>query len=198
LSTELASLKAHEDWVAGATWTLQVTVSSTCTSNALLFGFSYEGGTHIISVAPNANGEVVTVVDQLNSRTADNFFQARSGCSASSSAVVTFSSVLMGPGDVRTALPTETPTSPPSREVIVSAATCAELGWTNAFSLGSTSVCGESDLGLGGCSGVRSFANALAFCEAPGARLCTVEELQNDEVDCQHYHFTRRVCFVSH
>jgi len=42
-------------------------------------------------------------------------------------------------------------------------------------------VCGESDLGLGGCSGVVTWPNAKNFCESAGARLCTVTELQADE-----------------
>jgi len=58
--------------------------------------------------------------------------------------------------------------------------TCAALGW-NADKYGSKSVCGESDLGLGGCSGVKSWDDAVDFCAAAGARLCTADELLDDE-----------------
>ena len=62
-----------------------------------------------------------------------------------------------------------------------SSKTCAQLGWSNAATYGSPLVCGETDLGLGGCSGVRTHAQAVAFCEAAGARLCSWEEVNNDE-----------------
>ena len=63
----------------------------------------------------------------------------------------------------------------------ISSATCADLGWTDAASYGSTAVCGESDLGLGGCSGEMSFVEAETFCTAIGARLCTLSEVESDE-----------------
>jgi hypothetical protein len=71
----LSPLLAHPDWAEGNSWTLQVTASSTCPSSTLVFGFSYDGGTHIISVPPLAQGFTVTVVDVLNSRASDAFFQ---------------------------------------------------------------------------------------------------------------------------
>jgi hypothetical protein len=57
---------------------------------------------------------------------------------------------------------------------------CQDLGW-NAQAYGSSNTCGESDFGLGGCSGLVPWANAEKFCAAAGARLCTVTELQADE-----------------
>jgi len=63
----------------------------------------------------------------------------------------------------------------------LSAKSCSEIGWDNAGDWGASGVCGESDSSLGGCSGDVTWADAKAFCEAAGARLCTVEELQDDE-----------------
>lgn len=77
-------------------------------------------------------------------------------------------------------VPVPAPTKAPTN-VLTSASTCDELGWNNADERGSTSVCGETDLGLGGCSGTKSHSEATAICEAAGARLCTVAELQADE-----------------
>ena len=61
------------------------------------------------------------------------------------------------------------------------AATCDELGWTNAERFGDPKVCGESNKNLGGCSGELTWADANMFCETAGARLCTLDELLNDE-----------------
>ena len=71
--------------------------------------------------------------------------------------------------------PSHEPTSP------VSFSSCDDLGWTNAADWGSTLVCGESDLGLGGCSGLLSWSEATSFCESAGARLCTAQELASKE-----------------
>ena len=62
----------------------------------------------------------------------------------------------------------------------VSSASCGQLGWDTA--LGSDDdVCGESDDGLGGCSGLLTWSCANRFCEIAGARLCTLVELLSDE-----------------
>ena len=59
---------------------------------------------------------------------------------------------------------------------------CTDLGWTNANTYGSSVVCGESDLSpLAGCSGFLSYGDATNFCLGAGARLCTVDEMSNDE-----------------
>ncbi|MCF7846946.1 MAG: FG-GAP-like repeat-containing protein [Candidatus Gracilibacteria bacterium] len=61
---------------------------------------------------------------------------------------------------------------------------CSEIGdFEN--SQGSAEVCGESDAAsLGGsCSGAVTYAEAVDFCEAAGARLCTLEEMSNQETD---------------
>jgi hypothetical protein len=63
----------------------------------------------------------------------------------------------------------------------ISAKSCGELGWSNANQFGSASVCGESDLNLGGCSRWGSWEDANTFCTDSGARLCTLSELMNDE-----------------
>jgi hypothetical protein len=63
----------------------------------------------------------------------------------------------------------------------VSAKSCGELGWSNARQFGSSTVCGESDDRLGGCSRWGSWEDANAFCAAGGARLCTLTELKDDE-----------------
>ena len=80
----------------------------------LFFGFAFDGGTHIIGIPANsaATGAVtLTVVDTLNARTADTFFQARSSCTG---AVVTFPDFKLAPGDVLTAFPTASPAPAPS------------------------------------------------------------------------------------
>jgi hypothetical protein len=66
-------------------------------------------------------------------------------------------------------------------QIEISSKSCSELKWTNAERFGSASVCGESLLGLGGCSAWLEWADANAFCKAGGARLCTSNELQSDE-----------------
>lgn len=81
-----------------------------------------------------------------------------------------------------TYIPTPLPTLAPTVYVSCSVSTCDELGWTNAETFGSASVCGESDKGLGGCSGYLDWSSARDFCQAGGARLCTLEELLDDEV----------------
>ena len=56
--------------------------------------------------------------------------------------------------------------------------TCDELSWFTG--LGSDLVCGMSRV-HGECNGDVTMAEALSLCVAVGARLCTVEELHNDE-----------------
>lgn len=63
----------------------------------------------------------------------------------------------------------------------VSISSCGDLGWTNAGSYGSTSVCGGSKDITGSCSGTVVWSAARTFCEDMGARLCTSAELLNDE-----------------
>ena len=57
---------------------------------------------------------------------------------------------------------------------------CGSLGW-NPEKFGNPEVCGESDTGLGGCSGFLGHDEAELFCEAGGARLCSLQELADDE-----------------
>ena len=59
----------------------------------------------------------------------------------------------------------------------MSSSSCDDLGWTNALTFGSTSVCGESALNLGGCSVESTWADAKEWCESSGARLCNIDEL---------------------
>eukprot|EP00466_Bigelowiella_natans_P002829 jgi/Bigna1/70270/fgenesh1_pg.11_\ len=56
---------------------------------------------------------------------------------------------------------------------------CRELGWTvSAFD---RTICGHSEIKTGGvCSGKVTFVKAKGACEALGARLCTVTELERD------------------
>jgi hypothetical protein len=73
--------------------------------------------------------------------------------------------------------------------VTVSMSTCTDLGWSNAAKFGDASVCGESDLNLGGCSSDVTQSEARAFCESAGARMCTADELLADETrgtGCKH------------
>ena len=72
-------------------------------------------------------------------------------------------------------------TCPYASAVSQSFSSCDDLGWTNAAAYGSSLVCGESDTGLGGCSGDLTWSCAVAFCESKGARLCSLSELQADE-----------------
>ncbi|MBR58259.1 MAG: hypothetical protein CMH54_09585, partial [Myxococcales bacterium] len=60
-------------------------------------------------------------------------------------------------------------------------AAAGDTGWSTDG--GSTVICGESDDGLGGCSGAVTFAEALAFCADGGARLCTQSELAAGEAE---------------
>ena len=69
---------------------------------------------------------------------------------------------------------------PPPRLLQVSVSTCEDLGW-DPITRGSTSVCGENSLGLGGCSGQLTWPEAKSFCESKGARLCSVVDYENDE-----------------
>jgi len=87
-----------------------------------------------------------------------------------------------------TMAPVPSPTPPPTFgptvatvPVSVSASYCEDLGWANAAAYGSSAVCGESDLNLGGCSGEVTWREAVAFCESGGARLCSSAEIQADE-----------------
>lgn len=71
-------------------------------------------------------------------------------------------------------------------ETTVSAKTCAELKKGKQFEaerFGSSTVCGGSKFNKEGgvCAEPSTFADAKAFCEAGGARLCTLDELHNDE-----------------
>mmetsp|Transcript_28210 Transcript_28210/g.36471 ORF Transcript_28210/g.36471 Transcript_28210/m.36471 type:complete len:618 (+) Transcript_28210:151-2004(+) len=73
-----------------------------------------------------------------------------------------------------------TPTPPTNELVDTSVKKCDELGWSNRY--GASSVCGTSQgVGLGRCSGAVSWDNADAFCKFAGGRLCTLNELQNNE-----------------
>jgi len=92
----------------------QITATSTCASNALSFGFSgfdEDDGTHIVEVlAPEGGQTTVQVVGTLNAAAALSNFEARSECT-SNDAIVTFSEVLLAPGDATTlARPTPKPT----------------------------------------------------------------------------------------
>jgi len=55
----------------------------------------------------------------------------------------------------------------------------AHGGWGDSD--GSPLVCAESEAGLGGCSGRVPLDRAEHFCEAAGARLCTADELSDNE-----------------
>lgn len=55
---------------------------------------------------------------------------------------------------------------------------CEDLGWT--IQGGSKAVCGYSKVNQGDC-GTGSYAEAEAMCASVGARLCSTEELSNDE-----------------
>ena len=66
----------------------------------------------------------------------------------------------------------------------VSTQSCGKLGWVEQY--GSVDVCAETD-GIPGSSAfgwgcqINDFNGALAACTGAGARLCTLDELHNDE-----------------
>ena len=65
---------------------------------------------------------------------------------------------------------------------VTSEKSCAELGWTGSEAFGSARVCGASDAyPLAGCTEFASWTAAREACEAPGARLCSLDELSFDE-----------------
>jgi hypothetical protein len=61
---------------------------------------------------------------------------------------------------------------------------CTELGWTNPEEFGNTAVCSQVADGANEvCSDRLSFADATAHCEDMGARICTVEEMRDGEME---------------
>jgi hypothetical protein len=78
--------------------------------------------------------------------------------------------------------PTPSPsiTSAPTSIATCSDKSCNELGWS-ASKYGSNQICGESDSGIGGCTGFVNWNDAKDTCQQSGARLCTVDELLDDE-----------------
>lgn len=69
--------------------------------------------------------------------------------------------------------------------VTCSESSCSDLGWTSngvGGTHGSNGICGESDDSpLSSCSGLLSFEEAVNTCEEVGARLCSLDEIVNDE-----------------
>lgn len=72
---------------------------------------------------------------------------------------------------------------------------CEDLGWHkgtyaspvygvgetgHTMSFGDNFVCANTKI-LGRCSGKKSFFEAAAFCESGGGRLCTADEVLNDD-----------------
>eukprot|EP00039_Didymoeca_costata_P020193 m.340411 g.340411 ORF g.340411 m.340411 type:complete len:924 (+) comp19286_c0_seq1:195-2966(+) len=58
---------------------------------------------------------------------------------------------------------------------LLSSSDCTALGWQSKGC-----ICGESDAWTGGCSGVKTHAEAVSFCSARGGRLCSKAELKTD------------------
>ena len=71
--------------------------------------------------------------------------------------------------------------SVPSVGTLCSASSCEDLGWTNAASFGSSTVCGETKAMSGTCPRQQSWDAAKALCQAAGARLCSASELEANE-----------------
>jgi hypothetical protein len=112
------------------------------------------------------------------------------------------------PSPQPTPQPTHVPTTPPSVEptmlndplpsaLACSTSTCADLGWlSRGANDGSSLVCGAptatscpqpdgastTSSACLGCSGLVDWAEARTYCETSGGRLCTAEEVLNDEV----------------
>lgn len=92
------------------------------------------------------------------------------------------------PTPVPTTVPTIEPTIVDGTSVIsCSASTCNDLGWLNKANLGSSLVCSSTasfscnDDDCLQCSGLVDWAEARTYCESIGARLCTMDELLDDE-----------------
>ena len=80
-----------------------------------------------------------------------------------------------------TYLPSEAPTHIPTVQLECSKKRCSELNWV-IDKFGTSAVCGASDEApLTGCSGKVTSEVAQTICQSVGARLCSVEELSNDE-----------------
>ena len=72
------------------------------------------------------------------------------------------------------------PSPAPTANIACSTARCSDLGWNRGLN---SDVCGESDgAPLSGCSGVMRWEVGRAFCQAVGARLCTVSELAEEHI----------------
>ena len=106
-----------------------------------------------------------------------------------------------GGGETPVASPVAAPVASPVASPVagpgISASSCDKLGWGNAASYGDSMICGESDLGLGGCSGDVSWAGAVFFCESIGARLCTEAELSDDEARATGCGYDRSLSWTS-
>lgn len=68
-----------------------------------------------------------------------------------------------------------------SDDTPASVSSCDDLGWDNAADYGEIDVCGESSVLYGKCTGKVTWDDAHSACSNSGARLCTQEELENDE-----------------
>jgi len=77
--------------------------------------------------------------------------------------------------------PSHPPTPVPSVVSLCSETTCEVLGWTNAPSYGSPTVCGETEAMTGTCPELQSWDDAKVLCQTAGARLCSSAELELDE-----------------
>ena len=142
----------------------------------------------VVSLASTTSTNSADFAASVGASLADPSFAAALGSALSTPVTVdtVLSSVrtrepTMEPSDAAVPAPTPLPSQMPSVSVVVSASSCDDLGWTNAALYGSSSVCGESDLNLGGCSGLLTWQAAVSFCESAGARLCTLEEIVNKE-----------------
>lgn len=80
--------------------------------------------------------------------------------------------------DVGDGTPVPAPTKAPT---VSSVSSCTDLGWTNAAARGDADVCGNSKDSTNTCSGKKKWAVANNWCENQGARLCTLDELLDDE-----------------
>mmetsp|Transcript_12518 Transcript_12518/g.22746 ORF Transcript_12518/g.22746 Transcript_12518/m.22746 type:complete len:519 (+) Transcript_12518:33-1589(+) len=75
------------------------------------------------------------------------------------------------------------PDPTPASDKVTSKKSCEELGWTGEITMkryGSPSICAKSDINGTGCSGKVSHHTAKEICEAHGARLCSIHELEYD------------------
>ena len=163
---------------------------------------------HVVAVNDENGNRVACGVLELASACEEPCLEAMSECTDDEPAEVVFSEIEIAFGDcfhppspaptlppshlpspLPSPAPTSQPTTPPTHGPTscpvpmfptFSASSCSELGW-NMTAGKDDNVCGETDFTSGDDCSVMTWTDAVDYCAGFGARLCSVEELQNDE-----------------